>query len=279
MIRHELYERRLGTAFFLAYACLRPQIFRGVDHVPQHGEHEPKPPRPRPGTVAGVVAFVAGGLGTVLAAVTDWGSEAGGLAAARRNHPDYLMAAALFAIGGLVAGAAYTIFRDRRRKSWTSWLLGLGVVLVGIGLALGIISTTKREPGRPNVRIDRLDADSILVTVHGDGWPSNASFDARVDAYDAPGRWLTDLMLARFSPDQSGELNWSERIFLPRSWTVPGQKTKSGKPARARVARVQVNVDKDQTTGTTRECNNSAPTCVYLIVPRRRSTTTTVTSG
>jgi hypothetical protein len=217
--------------------------------------------------IAGVVAFVAGGLGTVLAAVTDWGSDESGLAAARRNHVDLLMAAALCAIAGLVAGTTDMILQGRDR-TWKSLLLGFGVVLVGVGLALGIISTTRREPGRPSVRVDRVDADSIRVTVRGQGWKSNASFEARVDAYDAPGNWLTDLMLARFSPNQSGDLNWSERIFLPRSWTLPGVKTKKGKPARARVARVQVNVDRDLGTGHPRECNTSAPTCVYLDVPR-----------
>jgi hypothetical protein len=38
------------------------------------------------GTIAGVLAFLAGGLGTIIAAIGDFGSDSGALAAARRNH-------------------------------------------------------------------------------------------------------------------------------------------------------------------------------------------------
>jgi hypothetical protein len=249
------------------------------------------------GSVAGVVALVLGAVATVLTAVTDWGSDSSGLAAARRNHTSALEWAAGFAIAALVIGAIYTIVRQKQRR-WSDALLGIGVMAVGIGLGFGIISTTERKPGRPIVNVERVDASSIRVVVRGEGLPSDASFVMRVDAYDNPGNWLADLMLARFSPNQKGELRWSQRVRLPPSW-INHKRGKNGKVGRAFVGRVQVNVDRDDdalenTEGTAgndasqntetipstdrsnntqrttpRPCNTPAPTCVYLLVPRR----------
>jgi hypothetical protein len=63
------------------------------------------------GTIAGVLAFLAGGLGTIVAAIGDFGSDSGALAAARRNHVHVVVAAAAAAALGLACGALYTILK------------------------------------------------------------------------------------------------------------------------------------------------------------------------
>jgi hypothetical protein len=66
------------------------------------------------GTVGGVLAFVAGGVGTIIAAIGDFGSDNGALAAARRNHVWLVVAAAASAALGLACGALYIIYKDRK---------------------------------------------------------------------------------------------------------------------------------------------------------------------
>jgi hypothetical protein len=66
------------------------------------------------GTIAGVLAFVAGGVGTIVAAIGDFGSDSGAIAAARRNHVLLVVAAAASAALGLLCGALYTIYKDRK---------------------------------------------------------------------------------------------------------------------------------------------------------------------
>jgi hypothetical protein len=153
---------------------------------------------------------------------------------------------------------------------WESSLLVFAILGVAGGLSVGVISTTRREPGRPNVRVERVDADSIRVIVDGEGLESDSSFETRIDGYDAPGDHLVLLASARLSPNQSGELHWSQRIRVPPSWitrrTILKGK-KRGQRSRARVARVLINVDKDLGTGVPRQCDIPAPTCVFIMVP------------
>jgi hypothetical protein len=242
------------------------------------------PDIPKIGTTAGVLAFLAGGLGTILAVVSDWGSDASGIAAARRNHVVWLQFAGVLAVCGLFFGAFYTIARQKLTW-WQRALLLLGVMSVSAGLCLGIVSTTKREVGRPSVQIERVDRGSVRVTVRGEGQPSDASFFMRVDAYGPMGEYLDDLMFARLSPNQSGELNWSQRIGIPRKkypWNYQ-QTDQNGKPTgktvhgQRRIKRVQVNLteeavlfDKDHPEEAL-DCGKRIPTCVYLRLPDDRA--------
>lgn len=203
------------------------------------------------GTIAGGVAFVGAGLGTVLAAITDWGADDGGLAAARRNHVNMLAAAALLAISGLAVGALYALLRNKRHSK----VLGFGVLLVVAGVACGIIATTRREPGRPTLGADRIDTESIRVTVRADGLSSDTSFDMEAYGMDKKDAYVATLATARFSPSQRGELDWSLRIAVPPKWQ------------NKRISRVQVWVAPDVPSGKrSSACASGNPTCLDLIM-------------
>jgi hypothetical protein len=209
----------------------------------------------RSGTIGGVVAFVGGGLGTVLAAITDWGSDEGGLAAARRNHVDLLVAAASLAVAGLTAGAVYALLRSRG-KPIATFALAVGVVFVAAGVGSGIVATTLREPGRPTLGIERVDAESIRISVQAEGLSSDAAFEARVDGFNDKGDFLIDLAAAKFSPSQRGTLDWSQRIAVPPR--ADGQ----------RLTRVQLWVAKDvRRKGAPPACGSGIPTCLYMLLP------------
>lgn len=207
-----------------------------------------------------MVAFVGGGLGTVLAAITDWGSDEGGLAAARRNHVDILVAAASLAVAGLTAGAIYALLRSRGRPA--TYALAIGVALVAAGVGCGIVATTLREPGRPTLSIERVDSESIRVGVQAEGLSSDAAFEARIDGFDEAGDFLVDLGAAKFSPSQRGALDWSQRIAVPA--TARGHA----------LTRVQVWVAKDvRRKGAPPACGSGIPTCLYLRIPATREAT------
>jgi hypothetical protein len=106
--------------------------------------------------------------------------------------------------------------------------------------------------------IERLDAESIRVSVQAEGLSSNAAFEARIDAFDDMGNFLIDLGAARFSPSQRGDLDWSQRIALPA--------TVHGHPVR----RVQLWVAKDvQRNGGPPACGSGVPTCLYMRMPAK----------
>src|SRR5439155_18537017 len=131
--------------------------------------------------------------------------------------------------------------------------LALGVVFVAAGVGCGIVATTLREPGRPTLGIERLDAESIRISVQAEGLSSDAAYEARVDGFDEAGDFLIDLAAAKFSPSQRGELDWSQRIAVPA--------TARGQP----LTRVQVWVAKDvRRAGAPPTCGSGIPTCLYL---------------
>jgi hypothetical protein len=183
--------------------------------------------------IAGTAAFLTGALGTIVAAITEFGGDDGGLAAARRNHTDLLIWAAVCAAIGLLFGGLYAVASNWPKpqanvRSWLaknqSWLLVLGTCAVALGVALGAIATTLREPGRPGIQVDRVDDSSVRVQISAEGLQSDAWYEASIRgygddlaAYDAPvderkRKTPVDLLTARFSPGQDGKLDWSARI-------------------------------------------------------------------
>ena len=205
------------------------------------------------GTIAGATAFLAGGVGTILAAIGDFGGDTSALAAARRNHVHSLIAAAALAALGLALGGVYPFVRDRW---WRTHILAVGVVAVAAGVAVGAFATIAREPGRPTIVLDRVDKDSIRVEVTGDGLGSSDWYEAIVTEYlpDQQGTETpTTLAGARFSPGQDGKLDWKARIAYPAS--TPPQ------------ARLLVRVQKDKLVRDS-DCNTDADvTCLSVHVP------------
>lgn len=182
------------------------------------------------GTTAGVLTFVGGGLGTVLVAITDFGSENGALAAARRNHTFVLSAAAAFAVVGMFLGAAYAIgkqlspddpdetvhVRKKRGADTLSYVLLAGALFILVGVFLGVVATSARTPGRPTIALTRADASTMQLKVTGSGFATDDQFELRARGYtktieetrgeDNP---PFQLARARFSPDHNGDLEWS----------------------------------------------------------------------
>jgi hypothetical protein len=222
------------------------------------------------GTIAGVLVFVGGGLATVLTAITNFGADGGALDAARRNHTGLLVAAAALAAGGLFLGATYTILmkalKDSRPATIVApYTLMAGVAAIVAGVVMGVAATVNREPGRPSIALERLNKDSIKVTVTADGLASSASYDARIEGYHqtpAPdGRkptqvFIESLVLARFSPAQDGDLEWERVVDIsPPTTTLP-------------INYVQVIVAKENVEGPTcGAMGNDAPTCLYTRIP------------
>jgi hypothetical protein len=192
------------------------------------------------GTLAGVIAFVVGGVGTIVAAMGDFGSDDSAIAAARRNHVWWLVAAASLAALGLLCGALYTLLQSSSeggegaadsdepvetpgRKSRTAggrrlapWVLAVGVLAIALGVGLGAYATTNRQPGRPTIKISRVpDAQAVVVHITAEGLSSDAWYELRIDGFpDAFDRNHSsiELVAARFSPGQDGKLDWSETI-------------------------------------------------------------------
>jgi hypothetical protein len=372
-------------------------------------------------TTAGVVAFLAGGLGTIIAAIGDFGSDSGALAAARRNHVLLLTAAAAAAALGLACGALYTILKgdkkddsqekvskakngskakseiettknqeasaanvpvgwglmiagliallggSRKAKNgatatsgakakseiettksvgvsdvnlsvgWTLMiaalialgasgsLLGFGypvwasvVALVGLlclvlaltmwkrnvkltqprvatgfliigvlavsaGVALGVVATSDRKPGRPQIEVMRVDDKTILVKISAEGLPSNDWYEASVSGYDDLYTASSEvpLVTARFSPGQDGKLDWTHRVNAVDGIPVPvnGMGT-------TKISRVLVRLAHGALSLVGyRNCNRAEVTCLAVRVPitidpsATTFTTTTSTSS
>lgn len=212
------------------------------------------------GTIAGATAFLAGGVGTILAAIGDFGSSSSALAAARRNHVDSLLAAAGLAALGLALGGLYPFLRHWRRRAHpiepARVLLAVGVVSVAAGVAVGSFATIARRPGRPTIVLQRFDRSSVRIEVTADGLASSDWYEAIVTQYtpdERGGETATTLAAARFSPGQNGKLDWKERIAYP-----------SSSPADARLL---VRVAKDRLVRET-DCNTDQDvTCLSVRVP------------
>jgi hypothetical protein len=91
--------------------------------------------------MAGVLAFVVGGVGTIVAAIGDFGSDSGALGAARRNHVLLIVAAAAAAALGLACGALYTILKQGKanddNKETEKASIGKGALFVGLLVLAG----------------------------------------------------------------------------------------------------------------------------------------------
>ena len=220
----------------------------------------------RTATLAGVAAFVVGGTGTVLAAIGDFGADSGPLAAARRNHVNFLIAAACLAAVGLFLGALYTLLRSqirhvekehREELRWaTIIVLAAGVLSVAAGVALGATATTKREAGRPFIEVQRVDPSSVRVTISGEGLSSDDWFEALVDGFGDDSSPDVPLAAGRFSPLQDGRLHWRARFLVPK---------KLGKTT---ITRLIVRVQKNKVAG--EDCTTDADlTCLSIRIPRR----------
>ena len=218
------------------------------------------------GTLGGVAAFLVGGIGTIVAAIGDFGSDEGALAAARRNHVTLLILAAVCASAGLVFGALYTVIQGSR-AGWPRLVLVLGVLSIGAGVAFGVAATTQREPGRPTVDVDRVDESSIQVRITADGLPSNTWYEAIIEgfSYTDPGV-RAKLAVARFSPGQDGRLVWSQRMALPK--TVPGRVgARGGTSNGMEITGVLIRVQRDTVAAET-DCNKTvSTTCMAIRVP------------
>jgi hypothetical protein len=211
------------------------------------------------GKIGGVLAFVVGGVGTIVAAIGDFGSDDSGLATARRNHVDALIAASSAAAAGLMLGMIYVLIRrERLDRRITKGILGAGVILVSLGVGIGAYATTNRHAGRPTIHVARVDDSSISVVVSGDGLASDDWFEAIVEGYTAnpPGK-KTELAAARFSPGQDGKLDWKERIQVPKKF--------AGSDITYLLVRVRRN---NPVEGRAADCSVSVETtCLFFRIP------------
>ena len=180
-----------------------------------------------PTTIAGAAAFVAGGVGTIVAAIGSFGADDSALAAARRNHVWELVVAAAAAALGLMLGGLYAIVRDgasteptlpttggerifngpRRFLKWMRAnngrrILGAGVIAVALGVGLGTYATTNRQPGKPTIAIERVNDESVRVEITAEGLPSSDWYDAVLRGYSDSSVETDGVFLAsaRFSP-------------------------------------------------------------------------------
>jgi hypothetical protein len=233
------------------------------------------------GTISGVLAFVVGGVGTIVAAIGDFGSDSGALAAARRNHVLLVVAAASAAALGLACGALFAIYRrsdlhiGRKHKVPVGrFFLVVGVLAVSAGVAMGAIATSAREPGQPTIKVQRLDDKTIRVQISGEGIASDDWYEAAVAGYDDDytGASRVDLATSRFSPGQDGNLNWSVRINTDDS-------------GKTKIARVLIRVSRGglYKPGHIEDCTTGRITCLALRLPttvdRPAGTTTTTTTA
>jgi hypothetical protein len=231
-------------------------------------------------TTAGAGAFALAGVGTIVAAIGDFGSDNSALAAARRNHVGYLVAAASLASLGLGCGALYTVLsgtqwkESKALKRAATVFLVIGVVAVAAGVGVGAVATSRRDPGRPTIAVERLDAASIRVQISAEGLESDAWYEATVLGYPddlagyrttgshPPSKKPVDLLTVRFSPNQDGKLDWSARIS-----TADSGETKIG--------RVLVRVaDGAVKSADLVNCTAAKVTCLAVRVPEKAPSTT-----
>jgi hypothetical protein len=240
-----------------------------------------KPARTDVATIAGILVFLGGGLTTVLAAITNFGAEGGAIDAARRNHTDALVLAAALAATGLLLGALYTILRKLvlpnakpRWRKLAGGVLVAGVVAVAAGVVVGVYATAKREPGRPTIAVARTGEDAVRVSVTANGLASENKFDIRVEGYSQEpaaqegrqpkSRFVLNLLSARFSPEQSGELEWSHVINI-----APPLESLSINYLQVIVAKPSERLVCSELTQTRTEPRpqTGVPTCMYTRVP------------
>jgi hypothetical protein len=250
-------------------------------------------------TVAGIAAMVVGGVGVIIAAIGDFGSDSGALGAARRNHPNWLIAAASAAAAGLLCGGLYTIFKkafgEDPKTRWTGWvplvILCVGVGFIAGGVGVGAYATANRQPGRPSIEVTRVDASTINVQITAEGLGSNDWFEADVVGYpedttttSGPSNGnrgcprkgtatsedkcfqpvVVDVPLAaaRFSPGQDGKLDWKQLIDVDTF--------SHGGTTGLTIARVQVRVAHKALFGLGHppgDCTHGEVTCLALRLP------------
>lgn len=126
--------------------------------------------------VAAIVAYVTAGVGTVVTVVGDFGGDATGIAAARRNDHAVLIAAAGCAIVGTVLGALYLSLPESFRKVPRTAVLIGGTLVVSAGVFLAVMAATDRPAGHPQIAITQ-NGRIVGVTVTGEGYPSDARFE------------------------------------------------------------------------------------------------------
>jgi hypothetical protein len=248
-----------------------------------------KPPKSK-AAVAGSATFLLGAVGTIVAAIGDFGSDDSGLAAARRNHVWWLIAAASLAAAGLFLGALYVLLRSEfhharhrqtahhaheahRRRNLLPLLLLLGIVAVATGVGIGAYATIDRRPGRPKIEVVRLDDRAALVSISAEGLPSNSWYEASVEAYadkGPPWSYLGSLARARFSPGQDGKLEWNEQVSLSKIQSK-------------RVGRVEVRVARGMLAKPLgkvgeRSCTAQDVTCLFVRVPPKAPATPTAST-
>lgn len=230
------------------------------------------PAKAKISTIAGILVFVGGGLGTVLLALTSFGGDGGALDTARRNHSADIVKAAALAVGGLFLGATYTIinatWKTRTAKYVSALVLTLAVLCVSVGVVLGVSAAVVRAPGRPAIALARSSTATVTVQVTAEGLASTTSYEARVEGWNQRGangsraKLVASLLTGRFSPGQDGKLNWRHAVNI------------STQRARPRINYLLVAVSKD--AGDAGSCvvpvgaqTESAPTCLYTRVPSR----------
>jgi hypothetical protein len=206
-----------------------------------------KPSDTSPGTVAGAAAFVAGAVGTIVAAIGSFGSDDSALAAARRNHVWWLVAAASAAALGLMLAGLYALAMGEGKRhagtptaeggktvgatgGWWArfrrWvpangarlILAAAVVAVALGVGLGAYATTDRRPGVPAINVDAIGNGSVRVEITAEGLPSSDWYEALVVGERESGD--PDAMLlgaGRFSPAQNGRVDWKMVMDFPTS--------------------------------------------------------------
>ena len=216
-------------------------------------------------TLTGLAAFVLGGVGTIAAAIGDFGSDDSALAAARRNHVYPLLGAAGCAALGLMLGGLFVLLRSQIRYANEKWkprlrwlsaaALGAGIIAVAVGVGVGAFATTDRKPGRPTIQVERVDASSVSVRITSDGFPSRTWFEAIVEGFgDTERTPVVPLAAGRFSPGQDGKIDWKVRVYIPT--VFKGTK----------IERLRVLVQRDRVV--TNNCTGEVKlTCLTLRIP------------
>ena len=270
---------------------------RHVNEVEADAPQDEAPPAAEPnqatgtgaGTIAGAAAFVAGAVGTIVAAIGSFGSDDSALAAARRNQVWWLVAAASCAALGLMLGGLYALARNDGDAAtakeddappaglppgFTDWrlanavlagwaranaarlMLGAGVVAVALGVGLGAYATTNRQPGRPTISLKRIDKQSVRVEITAEGLPSTTWYEAFVRGYgDEPDSPEFFLVSARFSPGQDGKVDWKTRFHMP------------AKIEDTKLTRILVMVQRDNLVPRKNCVEDEKITCMYVRVP------------
>lgn len=228
-------------------------------------------------TVAGILVFVGGGLGTVVAAVTSFGANGGALEVARRNHTELLIIAAAMASVGLFLGAAYTVLKDAFKELAAAQLaapfvLMSGVLCVAAGVVIGVWATVDRAAGRPGIAVERINTDTVKVTVTADGLAAGTSYETRVEGWHqglAPlttqATLVAPLVAGRFSPNKDGNVVWPQAVSIARPTGTPTIDylliVVANDAGKAKTCVVNAGAGNAATKP------DNAPTCLYVQIP------------